>query len=1178
MFFRSFYTFAVNVIFIKLLSRFWIVLLMGLPCILSAQSWEWAKPFQAPGVTSVNDMVVHQDTLVFASGSCFSTFSYNGNTITVSPDDGPSKDAWLVRTDASGNIVWSRTITGNDEVVLQQIAAANGRVYVAGKHKGTRILFGNDTLHAAANTQWIMFVAVYDLNGTCISAVQVATGYSFAITDLLATTDLYIAGCFYQSIKIGASNYTTTSDKPDIFILKCDTTGVDKWFRHAPHGDVALIKANPEQDTLYVAAHYIDSLYLGAVNLQTSGSSVCLFAVDTAFHMHWLRNIPSDSVMLADAVYTKNRMYVTGWYNGAADFGSGMQPAPASAKSWLASYSASTGNNSSLLFAAGENNYGKSLTADRAGNVYLTVRSTSGTVGMLTQSIDLSLFPGSEHHTVFKITGDSLLRYYRILSHTGVSEIRVSAADYYGNYYCGGIFAHEMMSDSLTFNHDAGFVSKGFLAKISCVSAAPVIVSPSFAFCPGDSAVLSVNTSAFYECIWNTGDTASYIHTAQPGNYSVYFSDENQCLSPAAEVTTEEYTVHPVPVSRDCDTLSAVISPFSQSVWLYSGDTLASGINHVVAGPSGYYHLHVTDSNGCKTSDSVYQHLKVSLAIDRLCDTLTVIPPAGYPYYWTYSGDTIFQDIPSVVIGGVGNFVVALTDSNGCYVADTVYQHAKPVILVSRSCDTLETLVPAGFDFYWVYGSDTIASNVSQIFSAGTGHYTVALTDSNSCIVTAGMETYEKPHLLLTALCDTLTADGMNGYPYCWTFSGDTLAQDVPSLVISSPGYYTLILTDSNGCVISDAIYRYSKPVINLQQSCDTLSADISLPFGFVWLFDSDTLAVSAGQIVAADAGEYTVALTDSNECYISNSIIKYTKPAAGIMRLCDTLTAQITGDYNFYWLYQNDTIAFSQNVITASGEGIYLLLLTDSNGCVIGDTLYQHAKVTVSVSRSCDTLFAQVPSGYAYCWMAYGDTLAYSAVTCYPGADGWYSVNVTDSNGCLVSAAYDFHSGPKSFAIDKACDSLYVPGYPFPVSWYADEYFLSLSAYLDLSVMNRQGFYHAVMTDTSGCILRSDTLFIGITSQNSEMKIFPNPADDVLIIEAEMIADLNVMISKTGGQKVNVKTLSEETIMQVKDEPCKSDLVKRITLDVSQLSPGAYILNLSNGDMNWNRVFIKVR
>jgi hypothetical protein len=1174
----SFYTFAVKVILISLLSRFCLLLLIGIPGILYAQAWEWANPFHAAGATTVSDMMVHHDSLIFASGTCFSAFNYNGTTFPVIPDDGPSKDSWLLRTDAGGNVVWHRTISSDNEVVIQQIAARNNRLYVAGKHKGTRVIFNNDTLFAPGNVQWIMFVAVYDLNGNYIAASQLAVGVVFTITDLLALNDLYIAGNFSQSIKVGTQVYNTAIDKLDIFVLKCDTSPGSRWFRHTPNGDMALIKANPAMDTLFVAAHYIDSLFMGPYTPHSSGSSVCLFATDTAFQLHWIRNIASDSVMLADAVFTNNRMYLTGWFNRTADFGNGMQPAPASAKTWLSSYSATNGTHASLLLAAGEHNYGKTVIADRAGNVYLAVRSTSGTTGMLNQTIDLSIFPGNEHHTVYKITGDSLLRYYRILSHTGLSDIRVSASDYFGNYYCGGTFAHEMQTDSIAISHDAGFVSKGFLAKISCVPAAPVITSPSLAFCPGDSAMLVVNTSAFYDCVWNTGDTATAIYTAIPGGYSVHLSDENQCISPASQVMTSEYTVLPVPVSRDCDTLSAVISPSSQGLWLYAGDTIASGISEVIAGPSGFYTLCVTDSNGCHTSDSIYQHQKVSLSIDRLCDTLTVMPPAGYPYFWTFGCDTIFNNLPSVVINGTGNFTVALTDSNGCYVADTVYQHAKPVIQVSRLCDTLGTIVPAGYDYFWIWQSDTLATGLAQIFSAGTGLYTVALTDSNGCIITAETEIYEKPLLSLTALCDTITAAGTNGYPYYWIFSGDTLSQNIPSYIISSPGSYVLVLTDSNGCVISDTLVRYPKPVISLQRDCDTLFANVSQPFGFVWLLGSDTLAVSAGQIYAATPGEYLLALTDSNSCYISQSITKFAKPIVSVSGVCDTLTATITAGYHFYWWYDNDTVASDLSQILSYGQGFHGIVLTDSNGCVIGDTLYQHQKVFASISRSCDTLFALVPAGYGYCWSAYGDTLANDTSAFYPDAGGWYSVNLTDSNGCMVTAAYEFFSGPKSFAIDKACDSLYVPGHPFPVGWYADDYFVSHAAYLDVSVVHRQGFYHAVMTDSVGCVLRSDTLYIGITAQNGTINIYPNPADDILIIEAEAVAGLNVMISKTGGEKVSVKTLSEETVAQVKDEPCKSDFVKRVTLDVSHLNPGAYILNLSNGDMNWNRVFIKVR
>ena len=185
-----------------------------------------------------------------------------------------------------------------------------------------------------------------------------------------------------------------------------------------------------------------------------------------------------------------------------------------------------------------------------------------------------------------------------------------------------------------------------------------------------------------YSYSWNTGSTSNTISGLQPGSYSVTVTDANGCVDErSANITQPEPIIVNETVSDPLcygDTINVSLEttggtePYSYS-WS-TGDT-----GSVVGVLAGDYVTTVTDANGCDTiiqvsvdygdltpvtvTDSVYQPNGYEFNIDITASGGN--PP--YNYLWN-SGHTT-EDI---TVSTAGNYIVTVTDINGCSAYDTV--------------------------------------------------------------------------------------------------------------------------------------------------------------------------------------------------------------------------------------------------------------------------------------------------------------------------------------------------------------------------------------------------------------------------------------------------------------------------------------------------------------------------
>ncbi len=373
--------------------------------------------------------------------------------------------------------------------------------------------------------------------------------------------------------------------------------------------------------------------------------------------------------------------------------------------------------------------------------------------------------------------------------------------------------------------------------------------------CPGvcDGSIdLSLSGGVLpYTIQWSTGDTTAMIDSLCAGDYSVTVTDSTGCFS------IDSFTVTQPPVitinidslfNPDCQVADGYVdvsasggTPGTPNAYSYQWldvnfDPLTPPQNDTAASNlfAGIYNVEVTDGNGCVaafpiilnndsapviTLDSI-RHVSCFGLCDGIIFTTITEGTAPYNILWS-SGGTMAID--SNLCAGPDTLAVSDADlclSFGIY---EVLEPAELLVLSTQQVDVTcavdcngEASVEIGggtapYAYLWSNGGTD-----STINGLCSGTYTVTATDANGCSLTQVFTIAGPDTLVITldslrdASCNNISdgevsvtvTGGVPPYNYEWTSSTDTLnAQDLTNIL---PDTYVLLVTDGNGCTISD--------------------------------------------------------------------------------------------------------------------------------------------------------------------------------------------------------------------------------------------------------------------------------------------------------------------------------------------------------------------------------------
>ena len=482
------------------------------------------------------------------------------------------------------------------------------------------------------------------------------------------------------------------------------------------------------------------------------------------------------------------------------------------------------------------------------------------------------------------------------------------------------------------------------------------------------------------------------------GIYTVLITDSNNCVA-STSITIYE----PNPLLSNvsftnptcysyCDgqinvTVTGGTTPYTY-LWNDPGmQTTASATGLC----DGSFIVAITDNNGCTSTNngSIQEPIPMNASVQSVsvncfddCNgsatatSITGIQP--HTYLWSDPSGQITQTASNLC---QGQYNVTVSDNTGCFtIANTTVGSPTEVIASIASigniscyglCDGYVLGNANGgtppYSYSWNTGDNSI-----QITNLCPGQYSITVTDYNGC--TGYIDTsITEPQQLSTSLTNTevtcqfdcnatataSTSGGTSPYTYQWNdiaLQTTMLAHDL------CEGSYSVTITDFNGCFVSSSITIANPQQLGLTANTTPAacgqsngSACVSViggaaPFVITW---NDPLTTVGACIFNINAGVYNPVVSDSNGCYFSMPVVinNFNGPSIDTIITTDVTcasdsdgTATVTtttsaGPLSYSWQENGITIDSSSNSLTNMWGGVFSLIVTDTNGCITGDT-----------------------------------------------------------------------------------------------------------------------------------------------------------------------------------------------------------------------------------------------
>lgn len=568
-----------------------------------------------------------------------------------------------------------------------------------------------------------------------------------------------------------------------------------------------------------------------------------------------------------------------------------------------------------------------------------------------------------------------------------------------------------------------------------------------------------------YNYTWNNGNTSASISNVSAGNYTLIVTDANNCvtqqsttlIAPAPISISENIT----PILCNGDNTGAIALSVSGGAAPYNfiwnnGSTVAN-LNSLSA---GNYFVTVTDDNQCSVTESysINEPLPLTTIIeaqnsiscsgfaDGLIATETEGGTPPYSYTWNngYNGASLYGAL-------AGSYSLEVVDANGCTtsIAATINEPqpinlqltATNILCNGNASGTIAANVTGGIAPYTFAWSNN--SNTSSISNLPAGNYTLIVTDANNCVAYESTTLTQPTPINVSAnitntscgisvgLIDISVLGGIAPYTFLW--SNGSTAEDIQSL---SAGSYTVTVTDANSCSVSETfiVNNINGVAATISQTKDvTCAGDAdgfiitnitsgTFPFTYNW---SNNIS-STQNAFDLSGGVYSITISDANNCTITlSATINEPAPLAiavnAVSPQCNggnngSISVNVTGGTlpNTY-LWSNGSVI---NNISGLSEGIYTVVITDLNGCVLQENIPLVANDNPQIAftktdvlcggdntGAIDITITSGTAPYSFLWNNGNALQSLNNISA-----GNYRLTVTDANGCVDTASIEIN------------------------------------------------------------------------------------------------------------------------------------------------------------------------
>ena len=562
---------------------------------------------------------------------------------------------------------------------------------------------------------------------------------------------------------------------------------------------------------------------------------------------------------------------------------------------------------------------------------------------------------------------------------------------------------------------------------------------------------------------------SSFINLAA-GNYTIAVRDVNSC-SVIATTTLTQPTVLTNTITTTPNSCNGTVgsATFATSgavpAYSYSVDGVAVANNTPSGLTSAPHTGTVKDANGCSvttpftignvTGPTVMTFTTTNSTCGNANGTSTVTSVTGgtVTYQYSFDGGTFGPGNTTTALVA-GQHTVTVLDGNSCVLTSTynVLNTGSPAVSITGSLPVLcnggatgsfTASGSGGSGAPFTYSITSVAgSNLTGAFGGlPIGIYTVIAKDKVGCAISTTVEITEPTAVSVSATslpakCNgtptgTITAVGAGGVgTYSYSLNGAAF-QSSGVYPNQGMGTYNISVKDANGCSSTTTVSVTEPTIVGI--TIDTQNANCSAPNGSATVtavggMGGYTYSWSPGGSApiktGLSAGNYTVTVTDANNCSISGlAVVGLTPGGTAVITAstpiscfggCDgSLTASMpTGVAPITYVW-NDVSG--QIVPTAVGlcAGTYSCSITDFYGCkaTVGATLANPTILTATISAlpvkcfgtSTGTILAGATGGtgaYNYLWTSNGFTTATVANV----VAQTHTIVITDAKNCSVT------------------------------------------------------------------------------------------------------------------------------------------------------------------------------
>ena len=288
----------------------------------------WARSSGGTGSNGASRIAIDKTGNVYVSGMFTGpsiTFTTLTGLTTLQYAGGIYNDIFIVKYDASGNVLWAQGAGGtiNDEPA-GLATDGSGNVYVTGYFNSPSIIFGGTSFTNTGTAGPDMFIVKYDANGNVIWAETAGgsgndEGLGIARDN---SGNVYVTGYFSSShITFGETTLNNAGGN-DIFIVKYDTNGNPIWAVSAGGSatDWALGVATDGSGNVYVTGGFMSpTITFGTFTLINAGSGYLdMFIVkyDPSGNVLWAKNAGGSSRDVGNSVTTdaNGNVFVAGQF------------------------------------------------------------------------------------------------------------------------------------------------------------------------------------------------------------------------------------------------------------------------------------------------------------------------------------------------------------------------------------------------------------------------------------------------------------------------------------------------------------------------------------------------------------------------------------------------------------------------------------------------------------------------------------------------------------------------------------------------------------------------------------------------------------------------------------------------------------------------------------------------